>query len=211
MAFYALTHPFGMAGNYPDTSHFFSNAANRQELLVAIKKQLKLEKGNDYVGEEKGDKLVAYQKITRNNFLTSLQEYATSLDQGNLEAIYTGIEQTRFNHLIEIRNSIGIYLPVFLMFPLRISIKQHALPIFVGSTVKLQIELAEIEINLQAKSKVKLGEIKEKFEAGEEDLEDYEAAHEGGEHFWPSFSWNLLDSVVKRSLQHKTPIFIFQQ
>lgn len=209
MEFHAAVHPFAMSGDYPDANSFFASPANRQELLGAIKNQIKFERGSDYLGEEKNNKLIAHFKIKRNNFLKDIQEYAASIDRANLEAIYMGIEQSRFNHLIEIHNNVGIYLPILFFFPMRIAIKQISLPIFVGSSIKLQSELAEIDTTLDAHAKVKLGTIKDKFEVGEEDVEDYEASYEGTENFWPSFDLLIMEHMVKHSLQQKMPVFVF--
>jgi hypothetical protein len=207
--FHAAIHSFEMGAQHPENNSFFASLENRKELLNAIKNQMKSERGSESMGEEKGDKLLAYFKIARNNFLGDIQEYTSALDHSSLEAIYMGMEQTRFNHLIEIRNNIGIYLPVFFFFPLRIAIKQNALPIFVGSSVKLATELAEIQTTLKPNEKVKLGDFPQNFEANEEDVEDYEADHEGVENFWACFNYIVLDSLVKKSLQEKLPIFIF--
>jgi ribosomal protein S8 len=208
LEFHAAIHPFALSGEYPHANSFFASPAHRQGLLTAIKNQIKFERSSDYVVEEKPNKLVAYCKIKRSNFLKDIQEYAAGLDHANLEGIYMGVEQSRFNHLIEIHNNVGIYLPAFFFFPMRIAIKQMALPIFIGSAVKLQTELAEIEKVLNAQQKVKLT-ITERFEVSDEDVEDYEASYEGSENFWPSFNLLILDHLVKYSLQYKLPIFVF--
>lgn len=209
MHFHAASHSFELNSSYPDNSSFFASPENRKEMLAAVKNQMRLEKGNDYVGEGKGDKVQSYYKIARHNMLTPLQEYAAATDKGTLEAIYKGLEQTRFNHLIEIRNNMGIYIPVFFFFPFRISIKQNALPIFVGSLVKLQSELSEIQKLLTPEEKIKLGTLTDNFEADEEAIEDYEAEHEGVDHFWAGFACLILASLTKKALQRKTPLFIF--
>lgn len=209
MNFHAAIHPLQMKAKHPDSNSFFAPLENRRELLNALREQIKIVRGDEYVSSERGNDCAAYFNITQDNFLRHLQEYTVALDQSNLDNIFMGIEQTRFNHLVEIHNNVGIYLPVFFFFPLRISIKQNALPIFVGSSVKLQVELREINKTLKAHDNIDIGQIGNKFVASEEDMEDYEASHEGTENFWPSFSYIVMEALVKKSLEVKLPIFIF--
>lgn len=198
-----------MTSRYPEAGSFFASLETRKVLLDAVRNQLRIERGDPMGSSETGNQCIAYYKIARSNFLGDLQEYAAGLDHGNLESIYMGMEQTRFNHLIEIRNNIGIYLPVFFFFPMQIPIKQTAFPIFVGSALKLDTELQELQKSLKPHENVNIGEVKLHFEATEEDVEDYEASHEGTENFWPCFQCIILESLIKNCIQYKLPIFIF--
>lgn len=209
MNFHTAIHPFQMTAAYPKSGNFFASLDNRKALLNATRGQIKSEVGDCIISSERGNKHILYYQIPRDNFLADLQEYATSLDHTNLEHVYMGMEQTCFNHLVEIRNNIGIYLPIFFMFPLQISIKQNALPIFVGSAVKLQSELNEIKKSLNPHDKVKLGDIQNNFEPTEEDMEDYEASHEGTDNFWACFGYIIFEKLVQMSIQSQLPIFVF--
>ena len=135
--------------------------------------------------------------------------WSGSLENSNLEAVYTVTEQTTFNHLIEIRNNIGIYLPVYFFFPIRISLQNTVFPIFVGSLPKLQKELSQINTNLNAREKLKINEIPYFITVSEEDVEDYESSHEGVELFWVAYSYCLLEKLVNRALEAKFPVFIY--
>lgn len=209
MSFYAAIHPFQLSSRYPEPSGFFAPIEMRKSLLTSIRNQMRVERGNILVSSESGNQCMVHYKISRHNFLVELQEYAVNLDHGSSEAIYMGTEQTRFNHLVEIRNNPGIYLPIFFLFPTQISIPQQKFPVFVGSADKLQIELAEIDKELRARERVDIGDVQLYFEASEEDMEDYEASHEGTEHFWPSFQFIILDNLIKNCIQYKLPLFIF--
>lgn len=207
MSFKACVQPFGIPIS-TTKNNFYSAASNQLELLKAIQLQMQLLTGNEYLGAAQG-KRVCHIDIARPNFILALQEYATSIDHDNLEEIYKGNQQTRFNHLIEIRSNVGLYLPTFFFFPLHISISNHALPIFVGSAPKLYRELQEIKLHLKPEGQINLSPIGETFHAGEEELEDYEADHEGLRSFWPIFAYTIFESLVKKSLEHKLPFFIF--
>ncbi|NUM33841.1 MAG: hypothetical protein HUU50_04825 [Candidatus Brocadiae bacterium] len=206
MAFKAFIQPFGMPIS-TNKSIFYSSIENQIELLKAIKMQMKNNTGNEYIGSEKGKRAFSVD-IARSNFLTPLQEYAASIDQDNLEEIYKGSQQTRFNHLIEIHNNLGVYLPVFNFFPLHIAIKNTVLPIFVGSSQKLYSEIQEIKQMLKPQEQVKLEIAGESFQAGDEDLEDFEANYEGVRHFWPIYTCLIMENLIKKSLEQKLPIFI---
>ncbi len=204
MSFRAIVQPLGTA--IPDAP---KNTVEYQlELVKLIKNQLKQVKNSEYIGEEKGKTIFAAQ-IEHSSFLTELQEFAASIDETNIEEIYKGNQQTRFNHLIEIRNNVGIYLPVFFFFPMRIALRNDALPIFVGSTPKLYTELQELATSLKPQDKLELNITSDSFVAAEEDLEDYEATYEGMQHFWPIFSFVVLENLVKKSLQNKLPIILW--
>lgn len=208
MIFRAVIQSLGFAIPNIQKNNVFAGLDYQQELLKTIKAHIKKIKGSDAIGEERG-RTIFEAGIDHNNFLSELQEYAASIDESNVEEIYKGNQQTRFNHLIEIRNNIGIYLPTFFFFPLRISIKQNTLPIFIGSVPKLYTELQEIGTMLKAQEKMKLNIEDRSFIAGEEDLEDYEANYEGMKHFWASFSFLIMDNLVKKSQQSKLPIILW--
>lgn len=209
MKFQATIHPFQLTSAHPVPGSFFHSLETRKALLNSVREQIKSESSAPVVSSEQGNRCIAQVQIARENFLGDLQEFCAVQDYDSVEALYMGQQQSRFNHLIEIRNNVGIYLPVFFFFPFQIFPKQSRLPIFVGSAVKLQIELAEIDKALNAKSKIDLGEMGTMFSATEEDVEDYEATHEGVEHFWASFAHSVLGSLVKKSIQTKLPIFVF--
>ena len=117
MSFRAVVQPLGIAiPNVPKTN-VFASVSYQLELLKVIKNQLRMLKNSEYVGEEKG-KCTFSSQVERDSLLGELQEFAAGVDEGNIEEIYKGTQQTRFNHLIEIRNNIGIYLPTFFFFPL---------------------------------------------------------------------------------------------
>lgn len=206
MAFKAYIQPFGMSIT-TNKNVFYSSIENQIELLKAIKLQMKNSTGSEYIGLERGKRILSVD-IARSNFLTPLQEYAASIDEDNLEEIYKGSQQTRFNHLIEIHSNIGVYLPVFSFFPLHIAIKNTVLPIFVGSSQKLYTELQEIKQILKPQEHVKLDMIGDNFQAGEDDLEDFEANYEGIRHFWPIYSYLVLENLIKKSVEQKLPVFI---
>ena len=208
MSFRAAIQPFGLELAQADRNNFYASSQNQNQLKKAIKRQLKLEKGNEFIGVETGERLAHYD-IARSNFLTNIQEYSASLDQNNLEAIYRGTEQTRFNHLIEIHSNIGVYLPVYFFFPMRIAIEQNVMPVFVGSAPKLYSELEQLDQSLHAHDHVDLGKIPENFVAHEENLEDYEADYEGVINFWSIFTYLILESLVKKSLDSQMPLFIY--
>ena len=210
MSFQAAIHPLGLTVPGIGSNSFYGSLSCQSECKHIIKTKLKAIKGNTYIGNERGN-CVFTADINRDNFLSDLQEYAVSLDKDHLEEIYKGVEETRFNHLVGIRNSIGIYIPTFFFFPIHISLKNSPVPIFVGSSVKLAQELEVINTTLQAKKHMDVNElpIKDKFEAEEEDLEDYEADYEGMKNFWPCFTFHILEAMVKKGLEHKYPLFIF--
>ena len=208
MSFRAAIQPFGLELDKADRNNFYASSQNQNQLKKAIKRQLKLEKGNESIGMEQGQRLANYD-IDRSNFLTNIQEYSASLDKNNLEGIYRGTEQTRFNHLIEIHSNVGVYLPIFFFFPMRIALEQNVLPVFIGSAPKLYSELQQLNKSLQAHDHVDLGKISENFIAHDEDLEDYEADYEGVSNFWSIFTYLILESLVKKSLDSQMPLFIY--
>lgn len=208
MSFKACIQPFGQHIKNAGSSSFYAIIQNQRELEEAIKKEMKLIRSSEYIGEEWGNGLAEFE-IEKNNFLSDIQEFGASIDKGNIELIYKGTEQTRFNHLIEIRNNIGVYLPVFFFFPMRISLKQSVLPIFVGSAPKLYMELQELKKELKSIQDIEIEDLEDFFEASEEDLEDYEAVHEGVEQFWPSFSYIILQRLAKITIKSRMPLFIY--
>lgn len=208
MIFRAIVQSLGFPIPDIPKSNAFAGIDYQQELLRVIKAHIKAIKGTEAIGDERG-KTAFIAQIDHTHFLSELQEYAASVDESNIEEIYKGNQQTRFNHLVEIRNNIGIYLPVFFFFPLRISIKQNTMPIFIGSVPKLATELQEIGASLKPQEKMKLKLEGDSFVAGEEDLEDYEADYEGVKHFWSSFSFIIMDNLIQKSLQQKLPIIFW--
>ncbi len=208
MAFNGAIHSFQISSPKEKQQHFFTSPENRKELAAEIKRQLKWEKGNIFVGNEKNTSCVSHVQIAKNNFLNDIQEYAASQEGILLDDVYMGQKQSCYNHLIEIRNSIGIYLPVYFFFPMMISIKQHALPIFVGSSIKLYTELKQLNKKLEADKKVDI-DITAFLDASDEDVEDYETSYDEVENFWPCFSYLTMMSLVKRGVQSKLPIFVF--
>ena len=202
MSFQAAIQPFSQGDG------FCEFPVDQRELVKSVKNEIKSCNGSSYIGQETGQCLSRI-RIEKANFLSDLQEYAASVDKDSIEEIYKGNQQTRFNHLIEIRNNIGIYLPVFFFFPLRIAVKQSSLPVFVGSLDKLYQELQEINLHLNAYEEVSLGTIDDNFHASEEDLEDYEADNDGIQHFWPIFNYVVLEILVQKSLKAKLPLFVY--
>lgn len=209
MAFHAAIHSFGMQSNTIHQSAYFSSLANRQKIVAELKKEIRLLKNVEYIGAEQNAKPVQYVDIQRSDFLNELQEYCANADKCSLDDVYTGIQQTRFNHLVEIKNSIGIYLPTFFFFPTRIEIEDCPVPIYVGSGVKLFTELQEIDAILKAGAKVNIGKISPKFQLDEEGLEDIEATHEGVEDFWPSTAYLVMSHLIQVSLKSKMPLFVY--
>ena len=209
MTFNGAVHSFRITSSKTSKQSFFASPQNRFELANTIKRQLKHEIDKSYIGQENVKNCAAHIRIERNSFLTDIQEYAATQEDTNLDAVYMGQEQSCYNHLIEIHNNIGVYLPTYFFFPILISIKGQALPIFVGSGVKLYTELKQINKNLQAEQNVDLGDISPFLDAGEEDVEDYESSYEGTENFWASFDYIIMMTLLKKSLQTKLPLFIF--
>ena len=210
MSFNAAIHSFRVVHKKMDSNHYFASKENRKELVAEIKKAVKWETGKDYICDEDSKKCAAFLSIERNNFLSDIQEYAAGQENRNLEAVYMGKQQSCYSHLIEIQNSIGIFLPIFFFFPLHISTKSHALPIFIGSSIKLHSELRHLNKSLKAKENTALEEeITPFLEATEEDVEDYEFQHDGVDTFWPCFNYLVLSMLAKRSVATKSPIFIF--
>ncbi len=208
MSFRAVVQSLGTPiANIPK-NNVFASVEYQIELSKVIKNQLKVMKNNEYIGDEKG-KCSFLAQVERDNLLGDLQEFAAITDSGNIEEIYRGTQQTRFNHLIEIRNNIGIYLPTFFFFPMRLAVKQNGMPIFIGSSLKLYTELQEINTSLKAQEKLQLSVSPDSFIAEEEDVEDYEASYEGLQQFWPSFSYIVLECLVKKSIQTKSPIILW--
>lgn len=204
LSFKASIQPFNL-----DFSTIQKKCFEDQKLLVdQIKKQIKLNTGQSFIGVEKGENAVNVE-IAQENFLHHLQEYAASIDEENIEQIYKETQQTRFNHLIEIHNNVGVYLPIFFFFPIHIARKYNSFPIFVGSSVKLACELQEIDKILKAKNSMDLGNMDDKFFASEEDIEDYEISYEDLDNFWPKFNYTILDKLIQKSLKQKLPIFIY--
>lgn len=210
MSFRAAIHSFKVNHKKMDTSHYFASKENKKELVTEIKKAVKWETGSDYICDEESRKCAAFLEIERNNFLNEIQEYATQQEKRNLESVYMGKQQSSYSHLVEIRNSIGIYLPIYFFFPLHISTKNHALPIFIGSSVKLKIELEQIDKKLKAIDNTALNDDLSAFaDIGEEDVEDFEFQHEGVDVFWPCFNYLIMNMLAKRSIKSKLPIFVF--
>lgn len=208
MSFQATVQPFSMIGTNPITNNsFVKSPENQKELIQLLKTRIKAIKGNEIIGNERG--ICEYKvDIKRENFLSELQEYAVSLDHDNIDEIYRGTQETRFNHLVQLSNHIGIYLPIFFFFPIHIATKGNPLPIFIGSSIKLAQELESINASLQAKKQMQIDISDSEFSADEEDLEDYEADNEGVKNFWASFSFQVLHTIVYKSIQTKLPLFI---
>lgn len=208
MSFRAVVQPLGIPIAEVAKDNIFSLVAYQLELLKVIKSSLRSLKNMEYIGEERG-KCIFTVRVERDNLLGELQDFAVITDEGNIEEVYKGNQQTRFNHLVEIRNNMGIYLPTFFFFPQRLAVKQNGMPIFVGSSIKLLSELQEINASLKAGENLSLNMGTDSFIATEEDVEDYEATYEGMPNFWGSFAYICLEALVKKSIQHKFPIILW--
>lgn len=179
-----------------------------QKILKELKRVMPGEIGTDAIGVEEGAELVCNYQVERGELLTELQEYALEVEDNTPDGVYSGEQQTRFNHLVEIRNSPGYYLPVYFFFPLWVPVKDLRVPVFVGSSMRLAEELEMLDSQLEASQNAKLAKMPDFMRAARDQLEDYESSLGRGDNFWEKFTFALLRRLVVRSVERKMPIVI---
>lgn len=125
-------------------------------------------------------------KIARIGVLNDLKEFARSDD--------------RFRHLVEGRESMAVYLPIAFQEPL------VAGALHVGSSVRLQQELAELNKSLQVEKTFALKKMVDFLSADEEAISKYESKFDTTGGFWLKFGYVIIKKLTDMSLQHKLPI-----
>ncbi|MBI4612176.1 MAG: hypothetical protein HY720_01040 [Planctomycetes bacterium] len=181
----------------------------REEIVREIKKAIHLETGVEDIGveEDTGDCACKFM-VDRAGMLIELQEFAIGLDEAETEAVYRGEQQTRFNHLIEIKDGVGFYLPVYFFFPIWVQTKALVYPLFVGSAPRLLEELLLVNEKLDIEKSAKLARMPDYLMADEEQIEDYEYAFGSEDNFWERFAFVLLKKLSEKSIEKKMPVII---
>lgn len=182
----------------------------REAILQEVKKAIRFETGFEEVGLEAADSAECVCKfmVDRNGMLGELQDYAINLDEVDSEAVYRGEEQTRFNHLVEIKDGGGFYLPHYFFFPIWIQTKALVYPVFVGSAPRLLEELELINAKLEVEKSAKLSRMPDFLMADEEQIEDYEYAFGSEDNFWERFTFVLVKKLAEKSVETRMPIIV---
>ncbi len=183
---------------------------NRELVLPEVKKAIKADVGSESVGHEAQDagECTCKFMVDRAGMLGEIQEYAIALDGSDYEGVYRGEEQCRFNHLIEIKDGGGFYLPVYFFFPIWVQAKGLVYPVFIGSAPRLLEELHILNESLKVDETTKLAKMPDFLMADEEQIEDYEYAFGSEDNFWERFTFVLLKKLAEKSIATGMPIIV---
>lgn len=139
--------------------------------------------------------------IDREEPFRELMAYAANVDKVNREKVYEGLQQTRFEHLVKMRNNVSYFVPAFFFFPIRLVLAGESTPIYVGSSIKLKYEVYELNklLKIEPRSVQKMPDF---FIGAKESLEDFQDITK-----WIQFTFILLTKLVFRSQEKGLPIF----
>lgn len=144
----------------------------------------------------------AHILVERRNFLLPLLEFAAEQDGTTLDAFYRGESRSRYRHLLDHDINSGIYVPADFERPFYVTCAGLEREVSVGSSVRLEEELASLGKRLGAAVERRFEAMKEFVRASSGELR----SHQGDARFWRNFSYVVLRKLTRVSLEAKCPI-----
>lgn len=179
----------------------------RYEAIVRAIGQGLQEQGIDPAGWDQRDgECVCNLKVDRLGVLQDLRMFAGELDQKSTTDIYEGKVDSRFVHLIRNRDRDAFYLPIDFPEPMLILEHETREYLPVGSAVRLQRELDLLNREIRIEKTFKLKGMVDFFQAGDEEIRQFDLRFGNDPQFWMKFSFVLLQKLAKKSVECGFPI-----
>ncbi len=174
------------------------------QLTRQLKEAVRLETGQMLIGEEQGE-CVSHIHIDVDHLLDHIKEHCCSYEKNELDLVFKGEQQTRFNQLLTIPVA-GIYIPQYFFFPIWVTIEGLRNPIWVGSAPRLMEETGLLTDSLGLDERL-VDRMPKFMFANEQEMEDY-ATELSGDLFFARMSYNILRRLGTECVESSFPILV---
>lgn len=137
-------------------------------------------------------------RVAKLGLLQELREYA--------QRTFSGSEPSKFPHFMQHRDWHSYYIPVDFPRPFSVRGEGKGQVIPIGSSLRLQKELAEVNKILKLDRGMDANKMVAYLDVSERDIFKYETTSEYMPDFWLRFGFVILKKLCDASVQHKMPI-----
>lgn len=137
-------------------------------------------------------------RVAKLGLLQELREYA--------QQKLPGSESSRFPHFLQHRDWHSYYIPVDFPRPFSVRGEGKGQMIPIGSSIRLQKELVEVNKLLKLDRGLDAGKMVAYLDVSERDILKYETTSEYTPDFWLRFGFVILKKLCDASVQHRMPI-----
>jgi len=191
----------------------FFGAWKRKRRMQAVLRTINAElaaQGVEVGGwDQKEGETVCNLRMDRLTVMQDLRVFAAAMDKQSATEIFLGQADSRFVHLIKNRDRDAYYLPIDFPEPIMVldAETQEFLP--VGSAVRLQRELAEMDKTLRVEKTFQVKKMVDFFQAGEAEIRQFDQRFGHDPQFWLKFGFVVLQKLARKSVETGFPV-IFQ-